>query len=410
MLTDTAFINVLIRLTGAVTVVAFVLAVGWAIARIGLIRVRGITPDHYLPDSGTRCLAKVLSRTFPLLLRSSIALFFLLGPQMIDHSWHPLFREYSTGSVERTTIVLHDGSIAHLNTRSRLNWIGVGKERRVAVTEGEVVFDVVHDPAHPFTVVAGDSEIFDVATEFDVNIKLNGYVVVTVIKGKVVVKSRSDNGRRSTWSERALKNDEQVEYSAAGIINDVHPVSASKIVLWREGILDFDGQSLAVLIGELNRYSPKPILISDPRIMDIKMGGSFGVADIATVLEEIQHVLPVEVIDTGESYVVRYKPPNPFIPDRRARPGNDFPLAQTFYPAEAKRLGERGSVNVHVCIDPKGRLTEAPTVDHSSGSTRLDEAAIKLAEAGSGYYEPAIINGRAAESCTEFRVGFEIND
>jgi len=47
---------------------------------------------------------------------------------------------YSTGTGESRTVVLKDGSVAHLNTQSRIHWVGTGKDRAVALEKGEVLF------------------------------------------------------------------------------------------------------------------------------------------------------------------------------------------------------------------------------------------------------------------------------
>ena len=86
--------------------------------------------------------------------------------------------------------------------------------------------------------------------------------------------------------------------------------------------------------------------------------------------------------------------------------GVGFPNAEEFYPPAAKRLGEQGIAAVRVCVDGNGRLTEMPTVMQSAGSPRLDGGAIRLAQAGSGHYRPAMENGRAVASCFAFRVKF----
>jgi bla regulator protein blaR1 len=92
----------------------------------------------------------------------------------------------------------------------------------------------------------------------------------------------------------------------------------------------------------------------------------------------------------------------------RAKLGARFPQNKDFYPVTARRLGESGTVVVHACVGPNGRLTEAPTIATSSGSPRLDHGALRLAEAGDGKYEPATENRQPVESCFEFPVTFAL--
>jgi len=216
---------------------------------------------------------------------------------------------YSTNTGEERTVVLPDGSVAHLNTQSRLRWIGTAKERHVALERGEVLFRVAHDATRPFRVTVDKSEIRDLATEFDVYRKSNGSVMVTVLSGQVAVKELTTNGTQPAWTERLVKPNEQIEYTPATLISDVHSVSAAKSVLWREGLLELQGQSFTTIVGELNRYSTKQILIADPRIdaSRAKFSGTLNIHDMSGSLKHIQQFEPIDVTDTGESYVLTYK-------------------------------------------------------------------------------------------------------
>jgi len=219
-------------------------------------------------------------------------------------------KTYTTGTGEARTVVLPDRSVAHLNTQSRLRWTGSGKDRQVILERGEVIFQVSHDSTRPFRVTVGNSEIRDLATEFDVYRKSNGSIVVTVLTGQVSVKELTTGGAQPAWSERLLKPNEQIEYTPANLIADVHTVSAPKSVRWREGLLETEGQSFTTIVTELNRYSNKQILIADPRLesADFKFGGRLNIHDIPAALDYIQQLEPpIVVTDTGESYVLTYK-------------------------------------------------------------------------------------------------------
>lgn len=216
---------------------------------------------------------------------------------------------YTTETGEARTVVLSDGTTAYLNTQSGIRWTGSGKERHVDLTRGEVLFKVAHDPSRPFRVTVGNSEIRDLATEFDVYRKANGSVVVTVLSGQVAIKELAVAGALPAWTERQLKPNEQLEYAQASVISDVHSTNGRKSVLWREGLLETKGLSLTAIVGELNRYSTKPILLADPRLnaADVGFGGALRVRDARNTLNLLQKVAPLVVTDTGDSYVLTYK-------------------------------------------------------------------------------------------------------
>jgi TonB family protein len=89
-------------------------------------------------------------------------------------------------------------------------------------------------------------------------------------------------------------------------------------------------------------------------------------------------------------------------------PGAGFPETADFYPSPSIRLGEEGMSIVQVCVDRKGRLTSAPSTVTGSGSARLDEAALKLARAGSGHYRAATEDGQPVDSCYPFGIRFQL--
>ena len=89
-------------------------------------------------------------------------------------------------------------------------------------------------------------------------------------------------------------------------------------------------------------------------------------------------------------------------------PGIGFPETAEFYPPHSIRLGEEGISTVQVCVDRKGRLTSEPSTLKGSGSDRLDEAALRLARAGSGHYRATTEDGQPVNSCYAFGVRFQL--
>lgn len=120
----------------------------------------------------------------------------------------------------------------------------------------------------------------------------------------------------------------------------------------------------------------------------------------------------------GLAVVVKDPQPPPVIPSQQlpphevqhvsGGPAAGFPDPDDYYPSAARRLEEQGVTTVRVCVDPNGKLTSAPTDVLSSGNPRLDEAALKLASAGSGHYRASTEDGRPVTSCYPFRVRFQI--
>lgn len=120
---------------------------------------------------------------------------------------------------------------------------------------------------------------------------------------------------------------------------------------------------------------------------------------------------PPMVTSTGPE--VGGVPPGPIVPTVKhvtGGPGGGFPVADDYYPSMSIHMGETGAATVKVCVDSKGRLTSAPSIEESTGYARLDGGAINLAKAGSGHYRPSTDDGRPVDSCYAFRVRFNLKN
>jgi TonB family protein len=114
---------------------------------------------------------------------------------------------------------------------------------------------------------------------------------------------------------------------------------------------------------------------------------------------------------TTEAPKVDVLPPPPAKVNRvLGEPGKGFPNTADFYPSASIRLGEMGVAAVRACVDSSGRLTSDPTIVQSTGKLRLDEAALKLARAGSGHYRATTEDGKPVSSCYAFGIRFELRN
>jgi hypothetical protein len=61
---------------------------------------------------------------------------------------------------------------------------------------------------------------------------------------------------------------------------------------------------------------------------------------------------------------------------------------------------------VCVCVDEKGTITREPVIAESSGDSRVDSGAVKLARVDSGRYKPPRVDGRPQKGCFRFAINF----
>lgn len=78
-----------------------------------------------------------------------------------------------------------------------------------------------------------------------------------------------------------------------------------------------------------------------------------------------------------------------------------------YYPQASITLQEEGIATVRICVGPTGRLEGRPTIERSSGSRRLDNAALQWAREALTF-TPATVNGAPVADCKGFRVNFNL--
>jgi len=80
---------------------------------------------------------------------------------------------------------------------------------------------------------------------------------------------------------------------------------------------------------------------------------------------------------------------------------------QNFYPPTSIRMEEQGAAVIKYCWGTDGNLTGAPTVEKSSGSSRLDEAAVRLGSQEK--MKPGTVDGQPVAGCASLSVKFQLN-
>ena len=87
-----------------------------------------------------------------------------------------------------------------------------------------------------------------------------------------------------------------------------------------------------------------------------------------------------------------------------------LPPTDDYYPDASRRLGEQGTALVKLCIGAGGRVVGSPAIQKSSGSSRLDQAALRYALATSGHFSPELRNGTPVTVCTALPIRFQLTD
>jgi transmembrane sensor len=209
---------------------------------------------------------------------------------------------YVTQVGERSTITLADGSTVVLNTASRIRMAFDARTRRVQLLAGQAWFEVAKSQPRPFIVEAGDRLVTAHGTAFDVKLEEHR-VQVTLIEGRVSVETNTKIGAGPTVPEHEdlLPGDQLVVTAAKPTLK--RKIDVAKATSWREGQIIFDDDTLATAVAEVNRYSPKKIIL-DPRLASLRMSGVFIAGHSDSFVQTVTGHFPIKVTPDGEGQLL----------------------------------------------------------------------------------------------------------
>ena len=214
---------------------------------------------------------------------------------------------HRTGIGERRTVALSDGSRVTLNTASTVEVAFTRGERRLRLVRGEALFEVAHDTSRPFLVDAGAARFRALGTAFNVRVRPD-VVELTVTQGVVAVvagEARVDEGPAA----RIAAGGGAVVRSGAVAPTALDEQHLRQRTAWQDGVLEFDGESLAQVVGEFNRYRRQPIVIGDARLESLRIGGRFEVDEADKFLTALTSSFPIEAITTTDGGVLLVEKP-----------------------------------------------------------------------------------------------------
>lgn len=193
-------------------------------------------------------------------------------------AWHSgvlsLTQTYHANIGVTKRVQLADGSVAVLNTDSEIRVRYTPRHRAVELVSGEAEFEVNPDPKRPFDVTARDITTRAVGTAFVVRVRDAGDVELIVTEGRVLFGGDPELGIPVSAG--------QVADASEGRVN-VHlgtPEEMAKRLAWREGYVVFAGDELGEAVAEMNRYHTRRLVLSDPEIAQLRIGGRFRALDL----------------------------------------------------------------------------------------------------------------------------------
>lgn len=207
-----------------------------------------------------------------------------------------------SGVRETRRISLSDGSVLWLNTDTRIEVDFSDSRRRIILDRGEAFFEVAHDALRPFDVIAGSHRVTAIGTKFSVIVdSASADFDVAVAEGIVEVRELGTVGKpapqRLPAGARLVRTH---DHSASA----VRRINVEQVASWRTGRLVFDEVPVERVLKEVNRYSARKLIIEDPTIRALRLGGTFSLDDVDSVAAALRDIYGLRILPTANGLEV----------------------------------------------------------------------------------------------------------
>jgi transmembrane sensor len=210
---------------------------------------------------------------------------------------------YRTALGDLQDIPLADGSTATLGSNSRVRITLSRGERRVDLQQGEAFFAVAKDPARPFVVHAGHRRVTAVGTRFDVR-RDGADLRVVVTRGLVRLETEASAGGHRQPTTLLPAGSVALATDAGVMVRSGSVQQAREYLSWRDGFVSFHDTPLATAAAEFNRYNKRKILIGDPAVGAMRVGGNFRWSNTDAFVRLLQQGFPIRAEQRGDTIVL----------------------------------------------------------------------------------------------------------
>ena len=221
-------------------------------------------------------------------LAASVAGYMVVHPPLgIWPSLQELSAGYRTGKGEQREVAVSDNVSVRLNTQTSLSVLSAGNSPRLELISGEAAVTTSRGPSDPLVVVAGNGQVSSTTAEFNLRC-IDGVVRATCIDGSMTVVQ----GGRSLQLGRG----QQVSYSAAAPMGELASLAdAKRATAWREKLLVFHDQPLADVVGEVNRYRPGKIMVTNTALGQRLVNGTFHTDQLDDFISQVRQLFGADV-------------------------------------------------------------------------------------------------------------------
>jgi transmembrane sensor len=195
---------------------------------------------------------------------------------------------------------LPDSSTLELNTDTSLSWRFNEDVRSLRIERGEIAMELV--AGAPITLDVAVATLSLTPGSFNARL-IDGRVGVTVLEGRATGSVLSDGVSQTV----VVESGQSAEWGAGlAKIQPTTPADRERLTAWRTGSVVFDDLTLAAAVAEYNRYLSRKIVVADPVLATMRVGGRFATSDPTAFLHAVSAALDADIrSDAGSIQIVR---------------------------------------------------------------------------------------------------------
>ena len=260
-----------------------------------------LAAENYAEENRKSSASKILGAIFSPKLKNTFAfgtaLIVIVTALLLYNNHNPelILKSIATTNMQKLEVELPDGSIANLNSGSKVEFYeNFEDDKREVRLEGEAFFSVKKD-GRPFTIKTENAVTKVLGTKFNVWARAKETRVI-VKEGKVsLAESINNNEVILTMGESS----KVVESNAPMKPTKVNP---EYLLGWLNDRIVFSNTNLEEISKELERKYNVRIDIADPELLSYNLTGTFENEKIDTVLTKICLALNLKYSEQNNGY------------------------------------------------------------------------------------------------------------
>jgi transmembrane sensor len=251
-----------------------------------------------------KCLGRKEIRRLEILVLAIISIARVDSDQWVPQP-NPVWTLYATNVGGIQSVVLQDGTRVDLNTGSAIKARFTGGQRQIVLIHGEALFTVVHCTSWPFSVSAGGATIHSVGTKFSVRLRGADEVDALVIQGRIAIEGGGQTVVANVPRSQAappfaliVSAGESIAMNSTTVLAraTLSPDTLKRRTAWTDGWISFFKDPLPEAAAEFNRYHRERLVLVDPALASLEIGGRFRSTDLDSFIATLEHSFDVRAM------------------------------------------------------------------------------------------------------------------